>query len=141
MADGDYRAVIFFKSVLERFTRRDVEVIGRLVEHEHILLRIDQLGQGESSFFSAGQCRHGLEDILAGKQELSEKPTQCAVVRARCDTAKFLYDLVARLEALEILGIVADVYFCPPMDLAFELTDLSQDRFDERSLSRSVAAN
>src|SRR5436190_14776133 len=116
-------------------------MVGGLVEHENVLLRIDQFGKCEPSLFAAGKSRDGFEDVFAHEEELGEKASQRAVIGRRRDAPQLLYDLVSRFEAFEILGIVTDVDLRSPMDLSAKFADVAEYRFDKRRFARAVAAD
>ena len=55
MADDDQRARIFAELFLEDFERFDVEIVGRLIEHEQVGRAREQLGKDDAIAFAARQ--------------------------------------------------------------------------------------
>src|SRR5258708_16899483 len=110
VTDRDDRSFKGVERFLQRFARGDVEMIRRLVEHEHVHARIDQLGQRESSLLSAGKIAHMLVDVIADEQKLRQKRSQLACGRARRRyPAQFHDDLISVVERFELLRVIANL--------------------------------
>src|SRR5713226_7844286 len=76
VTDRDYRSFKGVECFLQGFARWNVEMIRRLVEHQHVSARINQLGQRESSLLSAGKIAHVFVNVVADKQKLCQKRSQ-----------------------------------------------------------------
>jgi len=61
--------------LLERLAALDVEVVGRLVEDQHVGARVHQDRQREPSPFTAGEPVERLLGLLAGEQEPAQECT------------------------------------------------------------------
>ena len=66
-------ALVGVQRFLQGFARRNVEMICRLIEHQNVHARVNQLGQRESSLLSAGKIAHVFVNVIADKQKLSQK--------------------------------------------------------------------
>src|SRR5712691_11649020 len=73
VTDCDDRSFKGVERFFQGFARGNVEMISRLVEHEHVHPRVNQLGQRESSLLSAGKIAHVLVNVIADKQKLRQK--------------------------------------------------------------------
>src|ERR1044072_5724038 len=78
VADGDDGAVVGVEGFFERFARRDVEVVRRLVEDEDVDARVDELGEREPSLLAAGQISDVLVNVVAREEEAREEAAQLA---------------------------------------------------------------
>src|SRR5437870_3605173 len=78
VADRDYRALVGVQRFFQCFARRNVEMVCRLVEHEHVDSRIDQFCERQSSLLSAGEIADVFVNIVTGKMKLSQKGAQFA---------------------------------------------------------------
>src|SRR5437667_8584279 len=78
MTDGDDGSLIRFQRFFERFARRNIEMIRRLVEHQDIDARINQLCERESSLLSTGQIAHVLVNVIAKEKKFCQKRSQFA---------------------------------------------------------------
>ena len=69
MRDDEQRAGPAVEDVLERGQRLDVEVVGRLVEQQHVGLVHQQPGQLQPTPLATGQVRHPGLLAAAGEPE------------------------------------------------------------------------
>ena len=67
VADGNDSAFVSSQRLLQRLARRNVQVICRLIEHQHVHARIDKLRQGQSSLLSAGEIADMFVNIVASE--------------------------------------------------------------------------
>src|SRR2546421_4927759 len=72
------RTFVGFQRFFERFTRRNVEVIRRLVKHQDVDSGINEFGEREPSLLSAGQIAYVLIDVIAREKKLCQERTQFA---------------------------------------------------------------
>ena len=70
--DEDDRTVERLHSVHERLDRLEIEVVRRLVEHEHVRVLDHQLGEHDARGFSTGERRDLLLDVLAREEHAPE---------------------------------------------------------------------
>ena len=69
VADDDERAGPPVEQILERGERVDVEVVGRLVEQQHVRLAHQQAHQRQPPALPAGEVRDGRARLLAAEAE------------------------------------------------------------------------
>ena len=55
MADQEHRAGVGLQQLLEQLERVDVEVVGRLVEHQHVGRQREQAREQQAVALAAGQ--------------------------------------------------------------------------------------
>ena len=72
MRDKQQRAGKAFNGLLNPLAGQNIQMVGRLVEHEHIERIVHQLAQTQTAFFAAGQLGYRLECIFAGELESSQ---------------------------------------------------------------------
>ena len=73
VGDEDDRALEGEKRVLERLAALDVEVVGRLVEDQHVGARGDEDRQREPPLLAAGDVAQRLLRVGAGEEEAAEQ--------------------------------------------------------------------
>src|SRR5258708_40066697 len=78
MTNGDYGPFICCECFFQGFARRDVEMVRRLVEKQHVDARIDQLSQRESSLLSTGKILFLLGNVIAGQKKFAYKGSASA---------------------------------------------------------------
>ena len=69
VADGDDRSWKMLEIILEHLQRADVEVVGRLVEEEDVVLLHEDREQIETAAFSAGEARDRPVDLIRAEAE------------------------------------------------------------------------
>src|SRR5689334_3479529 len=117
-------------------------MVRRLVEHQHVHARVDQLRERESSLLTARKISHVLVNIITGKQKLGEKRSQLTGSRSRRrDAAQLHDDLVAIIEIVELLRVVANLNLRAPTHLTANWIELVQYRFEKRRLAGTVWTN
>src|SRR5712692_4077290 len=142
VTDRDDRSFKRVERFFQRFARRNVEMICRLVEHQNVYARINQLGQRESSLLSAGKIAHVFVNVIADKQKLCQKRSQLACRRIRgSDAAQFHDDLVAVVEVLELLRVIAKLNLRAPAQLARQRWNLAEHGAHKSGFARSVRPN
>ena len=119
MADQEDRPLVVDQQAFEQFQRLDVEVVGRLVEDQHVRRLGEQLGQQEPAPLAAGEELDQAPRPLGREEEVlqvAEDVPGLAVDRDRVVLADVLLDgllLVERgLQLVEVgdlqVGAVAD---------------------------------
>src|ERR1043166_9646164 len=94
-------------------------MVGRLVEHQHVHTRVDQLRQRESSLLAPRKISHVFVNVVAGKQKLREERSQFSGGSSRRrDAAQLHDDLVAIVQIVELLCVVTNLNLRTPTNLA-----------------------
>ena len=84
----------------------DVEVVGRLVEHEEVRRPQEQQQHAEAALLAAAQDRHGLQDVVAPEEEGAEHVPQLRHERDRGRGLDLLdHGAVARPRVGLLLGV------------------------------------
>ena len=113
VGDEDDGALVRRQRRLERLDHLDVEVVRRLVEHEHVGLDERQLEERQARPLPTGEVGDALELRLVREEEAAEQ-----VVGA--DVAHHLVELLEerrlRIDAGEVLIVVGHPYAGPPRD-------------------------
>ena len=73
MGHYEHSAAEIEQSRLKRLSRRDIEVVGRLVEQQDVCARKHELQQREPRLFAAAQSLDLLENIVGTEQKLTEQ--------------------------------------------------------------------
>ena len=94
--------------VLERLAALDVEVVGRLVEDQHVGAGGDQDRQREAALLAAGDVVERLLRIGAGEEEAAEQVARLLAAEAGLALGGFEHGPVPR-RRLGVLGEVADL--------------------------------
>ena len=81
VANRDDRSFVSLERFFQRFARRDVQMISRLVQHQHVYARVDELRQREPSLLAAGEITHVLVHVIAEEEELGQKRSQLTARR------------------------------------------------------------
>src|ERR1051325_6979513 len=104
-------------------------MVRRLIEHQNVHARVDQLREGEPSLLAARKISTVLVNIVTEKKKLREKRTQLTRrgIRWR-HTTQLHNDLVAIVQVVELLRVVSNLDFCSPTNLAAEWRNLVQYR-------------
>jgi hypothetical protein len=72
VADQEHRAVVFLEQVFQQLQRVDVEVVGGLVEHQHIRRTREQARQEQPVALAAGQRAHRGMRTRRREEEITE---------------------------------------------------------------------
>src|SRR5690349_4382795 len=105
-------------------------MVRRLVEHQHVHTRIDQLREGESSLLTAREILDVLVDVVAGKQKLREERSELTGSGTRRrHTTQLHDDLVTIVEIVELLCVITDLDLRAPAHFAAEWLELLEYRF------------
>ena len=71
MADDDDRAGIIRDHLLQQVEGFEIEIVGRLVEHQQIRRQRQGAGQQQARALAARQARHGRARLLGSKEEVA----------------------------------------------------------------------
>ncbi len=105
VADEDHRRTQALQLAFQPLDRRQIEVVGGLVEQKDVGLRCERLRQGGATALAAGQGR-GL--FLAGQTELLEKVAGTIRVVARSQTRLHVGERILEGAEIRLLGEVAN---------------------------------
>ncbi len=95
------------EGVLQRLSGVEVEVVGRLVEDQHVRLRRHQDGERQAAPLAAGQPRHRLLGLLAREEEAAEQRARLAGGEAGGPLCGLEHG-PGRAQLLGVLGEVAE---------------------------------
>ena len=95
-----------------------VEVVGRLVEQQHVGARDDQRGHGQPGPLAAGERAGPLVDGVAGEEEGAEDAAQLGVGAVRGGRPHDLEQAAVHVDRLVLLGVVAHAQAVAGLDLA-----------------------
>ena len=119
MADEQHRAVEAADQLLEQLERLDVEIVGRLVEHEHVRRPGKQPRQHQAVALAAGQRADGRLHALARKQKIREIADDVARLAVDDDGGVALVDAVGeRRVGIELLALLIEVGHLQPCAVA-----------------------
>ncbi len=138
MADHEDRAAEALEPHLQPFDRRDVQMVGRLVEQEHIRIADQRLGKGHPAPFAAREIG---EQPITRHADLGQglvdpvPPISLAVAEAGCDVVG---DGHRRIEH-GLLGHIGDMR--PGLDESFALVEFDHagERLQQGRLAAAVA--
>ena len=145
MAHDHHRAFELVQRHAERFARRQIEVVGRLVEEQQVRALPDQHGEHEPRLLAARERADGLLHHRAGEAERAEEVAQLLLAAGGADVACQPHHVhqraVAGREHVELLlREVADREALAGDDLARERRQVAGDRLDERGLALAIGA-
>ncbi len=141
MADDEEGAIIGFEGRLQRFNRVHVEMIGRLVQQEH--LRRFRRGEdgceaGAQAFPAAERC-DGLQRSLVPEGEAGEGGMGFILCQVRLDGPDRVEDRAARGQQADMLVEPGDAAR-ERVDDAGGGGDLAKDHAHQRRLSGAIRA-
>ena len=70
MGDQHQRAGKFRQALFQHFQRRDIEIVGRLVQQQQVSGLQHQLGDEDAGPLAAGKVGDRMVELLAGEEEL-----------------------------------------------------------------------
>ena len=109
MGDQQHRAVERAQRRLERLAALEVEVVGGLVEHEHVGARLHEHGQREPPALAARERSDRLLGVLAREQEAAEQRARRALRQAGGLLGRLEHGGAGqRVELVGVLGQVAE---------------------------------
>jgi hypothetical protein len=82
VGDRDHRALVAREDLLERFARREIEMIRRLVEHEQVRVADRESREREPRALAAGEDPDAAEHLLAAEEEAGENAARALLVEA-----------------------------------------------------------
>src|SRR5688572_25078752 len=131
--------------VLERAQRLDVQVVGGLVEQQHVAALQQGLGQVQAAALAAGQRADQLLLVAALEVEAADVGARLDLDLADRDDVRaarhLLPDVLVALELLAALVHVRDLHRVADVDLALVRLLLARDHLEQRGLARAVGAD
>ena len=146
VGDDDERARPPVEEVLERGERLDVEVVGRLVEQEHVRLAHQQPHELQAPPFAAGEVAHERPGAVAAEAEaIAEQPggdlDAAAERRDGADALQRLEHALVAGDLRRVLGEVGEADRRAAVDPPVGGLELAREQLDERRLARAVDAD
>src|SRR4051794_27775699 len=123
--------------VLERLARVEVEVVGRLVEHEDVGAGLHQDRQRQALALAPAQPGDRLLGLLAAEQEAPEQRAGLVGRELRRALAGLEHG-PGRADRLGVLGQVADLHVVAAPQLAAGQRGVADERVQQRRLARPV---
>ena len=141
MADQHDRALVHVERLDQRLARVDVQVVGRLVEDQHVRCVAGDERQCEARAFAARQLADLGRRLVTRKAEPAELPAHRRRARAAHDARHMLQGRVVGIEFLDlILGEIADPHLARRVHVAFHRRQLRGEQAGQRRLAVAVAA-
>jgi hypothetical protein len=130
--------------VLERLAALDVEMVGGLIEDQHVGCRLHEHRQRQAPALAAGQAAQRLLGLLAGEQEAPKQRARLARAQARralrgVEHALLRWPTGAQL--VRVLGEVTDLHVVARAELARRERPAARERLDQRRLAGAVRAH
>ena len=140
MGDQDDRALEGGERVLERLAALDVEVVGRLVEDQHVGARGDQDRQREPPLLAAGDVVERLLGVGAGEEEAAEQVARLLAAEPGLALGGVEHGALAR-GRVGVLGEVADLDVVADPHRALGRLDAAGEGLDQGRLAGPVGAD
>ncbi len=145
MGDQQQGAVEVEQQLLEQLQGLDVQVVGRLVEHQHVGRLGEQLGQQQAVGLPARERLDRLADPLRGEEEVLQVAHHVSVAAAHRDPVAALghvvVDALLGLEPAAQLVEVGHLQLGPELHLALGGRELAQQDLEQGCLAGAVAAD
>jgi len=142
VADHDSAAGELLEPVLERAQGVDVEIVGRLVEQQHVTRALDHLRQVDAVALAAGQDADALLLVLALEVEARDVRPRVDRLLPDHDRLDALADLLVKRrvgrERVAALVDVAELDRVTDLDLAGVRLLEPHDHAEQRGLARAV---
>ena len=132
--------VELLQQLLERLSRGDIEVVGRLVEDQEVRILEQQDGQCQARPLATGEASDRLEDIVLAEQKASEVVPGRFLAhrlgvehhRERCASGR---------ELLMRLRVVADFDVDAGLETALQRRDLTDQCLEQGRFAGAVRSN
>ena len=142
MAHQQQRAGILLQRLLEQLERFDVEVVGRLVEHDHVGGFREQPREQQAVALAAGEHAHGRLCALRGKQEVREVTHDVTAPIALADPVRVRAhrrrDGCVRVQLRAQLVEIGDAQLCAEAHLPRVRDEFAEHELEQRGLARAV---
>ena len=136
--DDDDRAVKLRERRLERLTRVDVKVVGRLVEHEEVHLGENELAERQPCALAAAELRDREIDVLAHKAKARESISDRQLGHRWVGVPHLVEHRVLGREVLVFLIVVADLDVVARLKVSPLRLELTEQELDQRRFSATV---
>ncbi len=139
MRDHDDRAGKFIDRFGKRGAAVDVQMVGRLVENDHVGTEEGRKPQQQPGFFAARQAPHHGVAGLAGKADRAGPAADLGFRRLRHQPADVIVGRAVEIELVDLmLREVADRELVGAGDMAGERRQLAGEQLDQRRLAVAV---
>ncbi|KFB74434.1 MAG: hypothetical protein AW09_000265 [Candidatus Accumulibacter phosphatis] len=145
MADQKQGARVVLEQFFEQFESLDVEVVGRLVEHQHVRRPREQTRQQQAVALATGQRTDLRACALRGKQEVTEIADHVFALigdlheirprRDHVDQCRLFIELTAELVE------ISHLHFRPELHLAGIGEQLTKNQAQQRRLAGAIRAD
>ena len=141
MTDEQQRAVISFHRLFDPFPRRDVQMVGWLVQNQEIDLVVHQHTQPQAALLSAGEDGPRLEDVLS--PEVIRRQTVPGGLGGNTPLGRhhILHQIPVRVVEVDDLGQIGHFHLRPQPDASAVRVCFVHDHFDEGGFSRAVVTD
>ncbi len=120
----------------------EIEVVGRLVEHQEVRRVVEHARQHEARLLAAREHAAALLDLVAGETEAAGERAQRTDRRVRERRLERLEDALVAVEHLHrVLREVAELHRGAERDVARIRGALPRDQLQQRRLARAVRAH
>ena len=140
VGDEDHRALEAEQRVLERLAALDVEVVGGLVEDQHVGAGGDEDRQREAPLLAAGDVGELLLDVGAGEEEAAEQVAGLLAAEAGLALGRVEHRALPR-RGVGVLGEVAELDVVADADRAGGGLAAAGERLDQGRLAGAVGAD
>ncbi len=137
----DHGAREILERGFERFARRDVEVVGGLVEQQHIRFAQNEFCDRDAPEFAAAQRADRLENILACKQETPHERAHLLGRPRGLHAVHFPQDIVRAVDGFVVLIIETDACLVAGLHLARAIRQAAREMAQEGGLAATVRAD
>ena len=141
VGDEQQRAGEGLQRGLERLAALEVEVVGRLVEDQHVGPGVDEDGQRQAPALAAREPVERLLGLLAAEQEPPEQRARLVRASARSRAGRPRAPCRLLAELLGVLGEQPELDVVAAAQLAAVELALAGERLDQRRLARAVGAD
>ena len=141
MADGDDRSLEILQRLLQHLAAVHVEMVGRLVQQQHVVLSQHQLRQRHPALLASAEGGNGAEHLVSRKQELSQRTPYLVLLQP----PEFVPDLIqhgfAVIQPGLMLVVVADIHAGSPADDPRVRLFLRDQAFEQRGFPGAVVSD
>ncbi len=140
--DEDHRAVEIFERFDQHFFRGQVQMVGRLVEHQKVRRIEKHARHCETGFLAAGKRSDALVHIITGELERAGQRAQRAEAFLAEIFLKLLDDGEVGIEHIErLLREVSHSQACAEPHASAVRRARAGDHFEQRGLARAIPAH
>ncbi len=142
VGDEQHRARELPQRALERLAALQVEMVRRLIEHEHVGSRADEDRQRQPAALAARELAQRLLGLLAGEQEPPQERPRLVGRQSRGALRGLQWRAgAAGRELVGVLAQVAELDVVPCAQLARLELPATGERLDQRRLAGAVGAH